>query len=138
MKRVIIAGGRDFGNRTTEAGGLDVVWQRKCVDQMYSELAGLFEEELEWGGLLVVSGHAPGTDQMGEMWADEHMFDVELHPADWDTHGKAAGFRRNVEMVNVSQVLVAFWDGKSRGTKHTIDNAIKQGLEVHIYPYEKS
>ena len=56
------------------------------------------------------------------------------YPADWKQHGKAAGMIRNAEMVRAADWVVAFWDGKSKGTKNTIDTALRLGkrLEVHF------
>lgn len=136
-KRVVIAGGRDFGNRLSEAGGLDLTWQRKCVAQMDASLELLFAEQIEWGGMLVVSGHARGADQMGEMWADAHMVDVKLYPADWDTHGKGAGPIRNREMAQNADVLVTFFDGYSSGTRHMIEMGLMYDLEIHVIRYER-
>lgn len=52
--------------------------------------------------------------------------------ANWEKHGKSAGYKRNQEMANVSTHLIAFWDGKSRGTKHMIDIAKRDGLKSHF------
>jgi hypothetical protein len=56
-------------------------------------------------------------------------------PADWDTHGKSAGFKRNKEMAEVSQGLIAFWDNVSKGTKHMIDIATELKLKTLIIKY---
>ena len=62
-------------------------------------------------------------------------------PANWDLYGKSAGFRRNIEMAdyaiadNSRGILLAFWDGKSKGTKHMIDIANKYKMEVNIVYY---
>ena len=137
MKRVVIAGGRDFGQRTTEEGGMDLVWNRKCVRLMDEHLGLLFQEQIEWGGLLVVSGVARGADLMGEAWAEEHNFDVKQYPADWDANGKGAGHIRNREMAQNADVLCAFWDAHSTGTRHMIEMALMYDLELHVYLYER-
>ena len=84
---------------------------------------------------MIVSGTARGADRLGEMWADNNNVPVKKHPADWNKHGKSAGYIRNSEMAKCSEALVAFWDGKSRGTKHMIDLATKEGLVVTVYDY---
>lgn len=80
----------------------------------------------------IISGGANGADYLGKKYAaEEHIRYVE-YPALWDMYGKSAGFRRNVDIVNDSDIILAFWDGKSRGTKHSIDLATKCGKKVVI------
>ena len=81
----------------------------------------------------VVSGTARGADRFGEEWAAENNIEVKRFPADWDTHGKSAGYVRNSVMAEYADGLLAIWDGESRGTIHMINLARKQGLEVVIY-----
>ena len=81
----------------------------------------------------VVSGTARGVDLMGEEWAKEEGIVIKKFPADWNQHGRGSGYMRNKEMAEYSDVLVAFWDGYSKGTKHMIDLALEQKLETHIY-----
>lgn len=80
----------------------------------------------------VVSGTARGADSLGEKWANDHRIPVKRFPADWDTFGKSAGYRRNEEMARYADALIALWDGESRGTKHMIDIARSKGLSVHV------
>lgn len=56
-------------------------------------------------------------------------------PADWDKHGKSAGYKRNEEMARNADALIAFWDGKSKGTKHMIDIARECNLPARIVKY---
>lgn len=83
----------------------------------------------------IVSGTARGADKLGEHYASLKGYSVSQFPADWDKHGKAAGYVRNKEMADYADCLIAFWDGKSRGTKHMIDLAKEKGLSVHIINY---
>lgn len=86
-------------------------------------------------GIEIVSGTARGADQLGEQYAKEFKLTIKRFPADWDKHGKAAGYIRNEEMAIYANVLIAFWDGVSKGTKHMIDLATKHGLTIHIIRY---
>lgn len=83
----------------------------------------------------IVSGGAKGADAMGERYAEMNKMDFKLFPADWDGLGKRAGFIRNLQIVEDSDMILAFWDGKSKGTKHTIDMAIEAGKPVIIVPF---
>jgi len=80
----------------------------------------------------IVSGGAKGVDRIGEEWARKEGIPIKQFIPDWSGLGKSAGYRRNVEMAEYADCLVAFWDGKSRGTKHMIDIAEKQGLPVTV------
>ena len=81
---------------------------------------------------LVLSGRARGVDRLGEKWARMHDIDVMQCPAQWDTYGRSAGYKRNVMMAQNADALIAFWDGESKGTKHMIDTAREYGLKVRI------
>lgn len=81
----------------------------------------------------IVHGAAPGADTTAAWLAQDFGFTVEAHPADWKTHGKKAGVLRNIEMLDTEPHLVlAFWDGSSRGTAHTIREARKRGIPVEV------
>lgn len=69
---------------------------------------------------LVISGGARGADKMGEEWAERHGIDTLIFPAEWDKYGKSAGFRRNEDIIKNADYVIAFWDGVSRGTQHSI------------------
>ena len=68
----------------------------------------------------IISGHARGADMLGEKYAIDYKLLLEVYPAEWDKHGNKAGFIRNEQMAKEGDLLVAFWDGKSKGTQHTI------------------
>ena len=80
----------------------------------------------------LVSGTAGGVDELGERWAREHGVPVTRMPADWDTHGKAAGPKRNARMARAANALVAVWDGQSSGTRSMLKEAYKRDLEIYL------
>jgi len=80
----------------------------------------------------VVSGGARGADKVGELWARIHGVPLKEFPADWEKHGKGAGFIRNGEMVDEGEAVIAFWDGESSGTKNTIMRAMRKGISVFV------
>jgi hypothetical protein len=81
----------------------------------------------------VVCGGARGVDKLGKNHAI--CLGLELHefPADWDRHGKAAGFIRNSQMADFADALLAIWDGKSRGTNHMVQEMHKRGKPVKVF-----
>lgn len=81
---------------------------------------------------VIISGTARGADKLGEIYAARNDIPCEQYPADWDKHGRSAGYIRNSLMADNADALIAIWDGESRGTKHMIDIARRKGLKVWI------
>ena len=69
---------------------------------------------------LVVSGGATGADSLGEQWAKNNNIQTLIFPANWDKYGRRAGFIRNEDIIKNCDGCIAFWDGKSPGTKHSL------------------
>lgn len=118
--RLIVAGGRDFKDYDLLA---------RTLDESAAKLASKGKT------LMVVCGMAKGADLLGKEWADNNHLPVDKHPADWNTHGRVAGYRRNEEMAQVADGAIVFWDGISRGSKHMIETAEKKNLPVKIVKY---
>lgn len=124
--RVIIAGSRDFND----------------YDLLKKSAIDIFNKKTMLPDLSrIVSGGARGADTLGERFANEMGLEIARFIPDWDGLGKRAGYVRNAEMAKFAVqddndgMLIAFWDGVSRGTKHMIDLANKYGLEVHVVNY---
>lgn len=81
----------------------------------------------------IVSGGARGVDKLGEEYARKNKIPVTKFPAQWDKYGKSAGYKRNVEMANYADCLIAIWDGESKGTGHMIDTANTYCLNTFVY-----
>ncbi len=86
---------------------------------------------------FVEGGEPTGIDRRGREVAIEHGFPYKTFEADWDKHNKAAGPIRNREMAEYGTHLIAFWDGKSRGTKNMINEAEKKGLKTIVIRLDK-
>lgn len=126
--RIIVAGSRDFKD------------YQLLSDKIMEYLTDMDDTEIFENPSQVkfISGTARGANVLGEQFAYTWGYDVVKFPADWDGLGKRAGYVRNAEMAKYAMadgnygVLIAFWDGKSKDTKHMIDLSEKNGLEVHI------
>ena len=116
--KVIIAGCRDFADY-----------------ELLKEKCDFYLQNQKPENVVIVSGHASGADALGERYAQERGLQLETYPADWKAHGRAAEPIRNAQMASVARTLIAFWDGKSRGTKNIIDTATKRGLKVAVVRY---
>jgi len=112
-----------------------IAGSRNIVDPRVLELA---IAESEFDITEVVSGCARGADTLGAEWGEAHGVPVKMMPAQWDRYGKSAGYKRNVEMGQYADGLIALWDGVSRGTEHMIGYARSIGLKVHVHIVGKS
>lgn len=74
-------------------------------------------------GTWIVSGGAAGVDSEAAYYALNRRLPTLIFPADWERYGNSAGYRRNNQIIGAADRVVAFWDGKSKGTKHSIDMA---------------
>ena len=130
--RVIIAGGRDFNDFKLLESNINKIFKQLSDEKSIS--ACIDESNIE-----IICGKARGADTLGEQFAKEYKLSIKYFPADWNTYGKSAGYRRNAEMANYAKedngVLIAFWDGKSKGTKHMIDLSKSNNIRVFIVNY---
>lgn len=85
----------------------------------------------------IVSGGARGIDTLAERWADQNDIPKLILKPNYDKYGRSAPIRRNEAIVQISDLVVAVWNGKSRGTKFTIDYAKKCGIPVEIFLIEQ-
>ena len=81
----------------------------------------------------IISGGAIGIDTLAEKVADERRISKSIIRPEYYKYGKKAPLIRNKEIVERADYIIAFWDGKSRGTKFTIDYAKKLNKKVKIY-----
>lgn len=135
MKKVIIAGGRDFNNYT---------FLKSVLEAHFSE------------PIIVVSGGAQGADSLGERYANEKGYEVERHPANWkDINAKPcsikynqygaynalAGHNRNREMLNSiienedGGEVITFWNGVSKGTENMIKISKEASIKTTVIYY---
>lgn len=84
----------------------------------------------------IVSGGARGPDKLGAEYARKHSIPVIEHLPDWDKHGRSAGYIRNADIVRDSTIILAFYDGTSSGTKHSMTLAHEAGKKVYVVDSE--
>lgn len=84
----------------------------------------------------IVSGGARGPDTVAANYANFHGIRFTLFEPNWDEYGKAAGPIRNKAMAEYGDELLAFWDGKSKGTKNMIEEAMKCCDKVTVIIHE--
>jgi hypothetical protein len=129
--RILITGSRDWTDR--------MAIMREIV-RLQEEFAPIQPGQYDYHceGWVFVHGACPtGADAMADEFVVESWLNVERHPADWKTHGKGAGFKRNAEMVRLgADVCLAFIKNGSKGATHTADLAEKAGIPVRRFTQE--
>lgn len=80
----------------------------------------------------IISGGATGVGSLAKQFAEEYQIDFKEFQADWNTYGKAAGPIRNRKIIENATHIIAFWDYKSRGTKSSINIAIRMKKILNI------
>jgi basic membrane lipoprotein Med (substrate-binding protein (PBP1-ABC) superfamily) len=114
--KVIIAGGRTFNNYEL---------LKNVCNQIIKK---------DW---TIISGCASGADTLAIDYAKEFNINYEEYPADWNLYGKSAGLIRNQQMLNTNAThLIAFWDGKSPGTKNMINISKLKNIEIIVIKYK--
>lgn len=117
VRRILVCGSRHY-NQATRV--------RRVLAEYMPDDPGVDEP-------TVMHGDCQGADTLAAEAALDLGFWVEAHPADWDKHGKAAGPIRNRQMLDSHpDLVIAFGDGV--GTRHTVVEAVRRGIEVRREP----
>lgn len=84
------------------------------------------EKYLPQGVTEIVSGGARGIDSCAREYAKAHGIKLTEFLPEYNRYGKGAPLKRNLQIIDYADEVIAFWDGKSRGTKFVIDNCMKK------------
>ena len=111
--RIIVAGTREWGDK-------------KLFHDTLIEYLERFDEPI-----LFISGAAKtGADRFIIDWCKKFKYPCLEVPADWDAYDKAAGYKRNEQMLEMATHLLCFWDTRSRGTAHMRQIASEKPIPV--------
>ena len=80
----------------------------------------------------LISGGARGADLLAENYATLNCVPIVVHKANWKKYGKSAGFIRNELIIKSADLVLAFWDGISKGTAHSIKLCLKHHIALKI------
>ena len=116
--KIVIAGSRHFTNYECAEKFIDDCLLQLCINEE----------------VIVLSGTCRGADKLGELYASKHSLTIKFYPPEWSKYGKGAGVIRNQEMAEYCDVIICFWDGKSKGTKALIDYGNKLKKPLFVYP----
>jgi hypothetical protein len=124
-----VVGGRLFDD---EAGLFAV------LDAIRADRSGVWpgpHQMPKLGIARIVSGGAKGADTLAALYAELRQLPLSVHLPNWQLHGKRSGMMRNTLIVEEADMVIAFWDGSSRGTKDTIDKTVAAGKPLRIVRY---
>lgn len=107
-----------------------IIGSRECGNINFEELLKKHMDVLE--NDTIISGGARGIDTLAAQFARKHGIKLLEFRPDYATYGRGATFVRNRLMIDMSDVVFAFWNGSSRGTKYTIEYAKKKYVPVVI------
>lgn len=83
----------------------------------------------------IISGGARGADTLAEKYAKLNLIPIKIFQPDWKKYGRRAGIVRNVDIIKSANLVIAFWDGKSNGTKNSINICFKNNIAVKIIKF---
>ena len=119
MLKCAIVGGRDFD---------DYDFMKKVLDERFDNLS--FVES-------IVSGGAKGVDTLAERYAKEIGRPMVVFKPDYKRYGRGAALVRNTQIIEYADVVYAFWDGRSNGTRDAINKAQKMGKILYVIKYNQ-
>ena len=85
------------------------------------------------GTTEIISGGARGIDTCAREYALAHGIKLTEFLPEYDKYSRSAPLKRNITIIENADIVLAFWDGKSRGTKFVIDNCKKMGILVKVH-----
>lgn len=115
VERIIVCGGRDYTDQAMLFGVLDMEAEARSI-------------------YAIIQGGADGADKLARMWCHSRLFRCENYPADWRTHGKAAGPIRNQQMLDEGKPTKVFAFRGGRGTADMVRRAKAAGVPVLEFP----
>lgn len=81
----------------------------------------------------IVSGGAIGIDSCARAYAKAHGIKLTEFLPEYGKYGKYAPLKRNIQIIEYADEVIAIWDGASRGTKFVIDKCGEMGVPIKVY-----
>lgn len=81
----------------------------------------------------IISGGAKGIDACAREYALRHGLKLTEYLPEYSRYGRGAPLKRNITIIENADLVLAFWDGSSKGTKYVIENCKKRNIPVQVY-----
>lgn len=85
----------------------------------------------------IISGGAKGVDASAREYALRHGMKLTEYLPEYSRYGRSAPLKRNITIIENADLVLAFWDGASHGTKFVIDNCEKRNIPIKVYLLDK-
>lgn len=91
------------------------------------------ETYLPGGVTEIISGGARGIDTCAREYAISKGIKLTEYLPEYEKYGRTAPLKLNITIIEHADLVLAFWDGASHGTKFVIDNCRRRGIPVKIF-----
>lgn len=81
----------------------------------------------------IVSGGARGIDTCAKEYAISNGIKLTEYLPEYEKYGRSAPLKRNITIIECADLVLAFWDGTSHGTKYVIDNCKRRGIPIKVF-----
>ncbi len=81
----------------------------------------------------IISGGARGVDTSARNYAISHGLKLTEFLPDYEAYGRSAPLKRNITIIENADLVIAFWDGKSHGTKFVIDSCNRRNIPLILH-----
>jgi len=92
------------------------------------DLSPYIEDDVD----LIISGGAKGVDTLAENYADKHKISKLILRPQYNKYKKGAPLKRNEKMIELADRVLVIHDGKSNGSKYTIEHARKLNKPINV------
>ena len=81
----------------------------------------------------IVSGGARGIDRCARAYAKSHNIKLTEFLPEYERYGRSAPIKRNLQIIRYADMVLAFWDGKSHGTRFVIENCKNENVPIKVF-----
>ena len=81
----------------------------------------------------IVSGGARGIDRCARAYAKSHNIKLTEFLPEYERYGRSAPLKRNLQIISYADMVLAFWDGKSHGTRFVIEKCKKENIPIKVF-----
>lgn len=80
----------------------------------------------------IISGGAKGIDTCARQYAISHGIKLTEFLPEYGKYGRHAPIKRNETIIQNADIVLAFWDGNSHGTKYVITKCRKMNVRIEV------